>query len=396
MPATGDFTLELRDLAGRVVQEVSFQPTELHLLPPIGNGSVEDPGVGIFLIPVPASTVVKRAVILHQGKVLASQSATPNPPRVQVLFPNGGENIKTESVTVEWKGSDLDGDQLTYNVEYRSDGGATWQTLVVDWPNTTLAIERKFLAGTNNGLIRVQVSDGFNTAIDESNGVFSVLNNAPEVSIIRPTPNDLFTGVQLISFDALAQDREDGRMPDSALRWTSNIDGFLGTGNNLTKQATDLSEGNHAITLTATDSEGFTNTASVNIAVFRVAAQIVNSFVKFESIESTFRTTSDTTGCPSDFVGKFDFTSRLINTSESTLSALAVAVETLTNGNLLQNANGGPSGVGAQLSVPKVMRFSDGFLSPKESVDVPFVVCLKENSPFSFSVNVAGVVLEED
>jgi hypothetical protein len=163
----------------------------------------------------------------------------------------------------------------------------------------------------------------------------------------------------------------------------------------LTKQATDLSEGNHVITLTATDSEGLTNTASVNIEVFRVAAQIVNSFVKFESIESTFRTTSDATGCPSDFVGKFTFTSRLTNTSNNTLSALAVEVETLTNENLLQNANGGPSAVGARLSVPKVISFSDGFLSPKESVDVPFVICLKENSPFSFFVNVVGVVDSE-
>ena len=64
---------------------------------------------------------------------------------------------------------------------------------------------------------------------------------------------------------------------------------------------------------------------------------------------------------------------------------------TLTQDNLLQNADDGPGGVGATLTVPKSGDFSDGVLSPGEFVDVPFVICLKQFTQFSFFVNVLGV-----
>jgi hypothetical protein len=58
----------------------------------------------------------------------------------------------------------------------------------------------------------------------------------------------------------------------------------------------------------------------------------------------------------------------------------------------LQNADGGPDGVGATLTVPQADGFADGLLSPEEAVDVPFVVCLQERSPFRFLVDVLGIV----
>jgi concanavalin A-like lectin/glucanase superfamily protein len=117
----------------------------------------------------------------------------------------------------------------------------------------------------------------------------------------------------------------------------------------------------------------------------------VNDHVSFVADPTTFATTSDTTGCPVDFVGKFSFTARLTAKPGSpSLTDLRVQVQTLTNGNLLQNADGGPGGVGAILTVPQADAFADGILSPEESVDVPFVVCLQQLSPFRFFVDVLG------
>ena len=128
-----------------------------------------------------------------------------------------------------------------------------------------------------------------------------------------------------------------------------------------------------------------------------VIAENVNDKASFNPIRSTFTTSSDASGCPFGFVGTFSFESRLTNKSTSPLlSDLVVRVATLTNGNLLQNADGGAEGVGALLTVSQKDAFSDGVLSPEESVDVPFVICLKEKRPFTFFVDALGVVGSED
>ena len=119
---------------------------------------------------------------------------------------------------------------------------------------------------------------------------------------------------------------------------------------------------------------------------------VVNDLVSFEPSPSTFDFTPDPTGCPEGFAGKFSFEAQLTNSSESSLTALVVAVTTLTNGNLLQNADGGPGGVGAQLTVPQQDGFTDGVLRPEEFVDVPFVICLTQRKPFQFVVDVLGDV----
>jgi hypothetical protein len=110
-------------------------------------------------------------------------------------------------------------------------------------------------------------SAGFNATTDESNGPFSVPNNAPEVSILSPTDSDLFIGTQLIFFQGAAIDREDLRLTGANLEWRSDKDGLLGTGEILNLEATELSRGDHTITVTATDSSGLTATTSVNISI---------------------------------------------------------------------------------------------------------------------------------
>ena len=132
---------------------------------------------------------------------------------------------------------------------------------------------------------------------------------------------------------------------------------------------------------------------STQITQFSVGQpELVNNFISFIPNTSTFETNSDTSGCPTGFLGKFSFNARLADDSTSpSLSHLMVTVTTLSNGNLLENADFGPGGVGATLTVPRAGNFSDGLLSPGESVDVPFSICLKNTEPFSFFVDVLGI-----
>jgi hypothetical protein len=117
----------------------------------------------------------------------------------------------------------------------------------------------------------------------------------------------------------------------------------------------------------------------------------VNEFVSAEPIESTFLTASDTAGCPAGFAGKFSFEAKLTNIGSGSLRNLIFQVAVLTEGNLVQNADEGPSGVGGTLTVPAKNDYSDGLLTAGEFVDVPFVTCLKEMQPFQFFVDVLGL-----
>jgi YVTN family beta-propeller protein len=270
MPLPGNYTLELLDTTSNVVTSVPFQPIEQVAL------GGPDPGIGTFLIPVLEDTAVVGARVSLDGNVIGSISASLNPPEVDVIYPNGGENITGTEVTLQWTGSDPDNDKLSYLVQYSRDGNATWETLAVDWPEQSLKIERSSLGETDNGLIRVIASDGFYATSDESDGVFSVPNNAPEPYILSPVQGDVFTGDQRIFFDGVATDLEDGNLVGGSLVWTSDRDGLLGTGAALDLEAIALSEGCHVITLTATDSGGLSNTEYVRICVFTSAPPTVN------------------------------------------------------------------------------------------------------------------------
>ena len=261
-PPSGAYTLELRNGADAIVAQVPFEPARSVPEPPATATTGRT-----FLIPVPLDATIKKAVVSHSGTPIATRIASANPPTVAVTFPNGGENITTGTVLLQWTASDLDADPLTFAVQFSADNGATWDTLALDWPDQSLSVPRSSLKKTTAGLIRVIASDGFNTAVDQSDAVFTVANNPPSVSIVSPTAGQLFAGSQQMVFEAFAHDVEDGLLSGASVQWTSNVDGSLGSGTALLKQANQLTPGNHTITVTATDSGALMAQASVIISV---------------------------------------------------------------------------------------------------------------------------------
>jgi hypothetical protein len=90
------------------------------------------------------------------------------------------------------------------------------------------------------------------------------MGQAPVPTITHPADGDsrpANLGVPLIGN---ATDAEDGALPDSALVWSSDLDGPLGTGNNLT---VTLSAGQHLLSLEVTDSDGNVGTDSLNLTM---------------------------------------------------------------------------------------------------------------------------------
>ncbi|MDA8963329.1 hypothetical protein N9F42_04240 [Pseudomonadales bacterium] len=106
------------------------------------------------------------------------------------------------------------------------------------------------------------------TATDGSNSnsqifqVNVVSNLTPSISITSPATNDtILTNTQ--SFTASANDPEDGDISSSVI-WSSSIDGVFASGAAI---AATLSDGNHIITASITDSTSNTETFGINITI---------------------------------------------------------------------------------------------------------------------------------
>jgi hypothetical protein len=89
------------------------------------------------------------------------------------------------------------------------------------------------------------------------------VDNPPVVTITSPSDGATFGSGAVISFVGTAVDAEDGDLT-SGLVWQSDIEGQIGTGGSFT---TILSDGEHIITTSVTDSGSNIGSASISITV---------------------------------------------------------------------------------------------------------------------------------
>ncbi|MDO8537396.1 MAG: PKD domain-containing protein, partial [archaeon] len=93
----------------------------------------------------------------------------------------------------------------------------------------------------------------------------SAINQPPTANITSPTSGDDFTEGEQITFVGSAVDPEEGTLNGNSLQWTIEDGTNIGSGTSFNYSA--LSLGNHTITLTATDSQGLTGTATIQIEI---------------------------------------------------------------------------------------------------------------------------------
>ncbi len=264
LPPAGEYVLSLRTARGVELAAHSFDP---------GIPSEGTVGTFTLLLPRPAGTA--QVWLMRQGQVLDTRSASPSAPTVTLLSPNGGESLSGASYAATWQGTDADGDLLNYVVQYSADAGTTWQTLVMDFAGTSFSLPVAALAGGSQSLIRVIVSDGFNTGADASNSVFGVAKHAPVAYIDSPQATTSFVGEQSVLLNASGYDLEDGAiLTDANFLWSSDRNGNLGAGRSLELNAGALDQGEHLITLTLKDSDGMATSVTTHISVYLSAASL--------------------------------------------------------------------------------------------------------------------------
>jgi thermitase len=129
---------------------------------------------------------------------------------------------------------------------------------------------------------------------------------------------------------------------------------------------------------------------NMNRAITAAITASLNSDVSFETLEDTFTSIADPTGCPSGSAGRFRFEARLANISTTTLSNLSVRVSMLTNGNLLRLPNDRTGAAGARLVLENTGDLTNGTLAPGGRIQVPFEICMRQLEPFQLFVDVKG------
>ena len=264
LPPNGDdYCVDLLDSSESVLDSHCF---DLEFVDPL-TGDVLD--MQYFAVSLFKNPVGKYILLRKNSTELGRVSASDTLPQVTLTSPTG-EGPFTGNLEVAWSGSDLDGDDLHYNLLYSPDDGSIWYPVAINLTDTMTTLDLDWVMGSSQARLRVEVSDGFHCSSDESSSIFVVDDKNPWVTISHPQEGAVIQGM-MTNLSGSGVDLEDGSLSDSSLVWTSDIDGVLGEGNLLWDVS--LSGGLHQITLTATDSQH--NTASETISIMVVPERVI-------------------------------------------------------------------------------------------------------------------------
>ncbi len=222
---------------------------------------------------VPFDPQTKRVQLVQANSVLAEKVASATAPTLSLQAP--ALDGATQTMTLQWMAFDNDNtlgggfsDVLFFTVQYSPDNGVTWYTILTQYPWLAATVDTDILPGSDQALIRVLASDGFNTTLMTSDP-FALTKHAPTPLIGGVTEGQRFPYTQTVSLLGLGLDAEDGGVVADKLSWAlSGPTAVTGTGTQL--DLTHLAPGSYTVSLTATDSDNQSGTATRHFEVLPV------------------------------------------------------------------------------------------------------------------------------
>ena len=268
----GPYAIVLRDAGGSELARYPFTPSESHVDAFADDGSTAPAPSLLFIDELVAYVAgTTRVDIDGPGGTLTTIRAGIHPPTVQLLGPNGGESLAGAKIPVAWSASDVDGDPLTFLIQYSRDNGSSWEVVAQNLTGSSVDIEAVNLPAGSSALVRVTANDGIHSASDQSDASFTIPNHAPTAEIVEPPADATIAIGQTIRLTAEAYDIESGSMTADQLDWYSDRDGYLGAGSDI---ATTLSEGAHEVRFRADDDRGGLTTDTVRVTVAGSLSQL--------------------------------------------------------------------------------------------------------------------------
>lgn len=259
----GDYDIVLRDAGEAELARYAFTVVESSE-EPLPDSTDPTRTFLFFSELVPYVDGTARVEIDGPTGVLASVTAGMTAPVVELLSPNGGEDLAADGVFVDWDASDADGDPLMFDVEYSADGGETWSLVAQGITEVGVDIDPANLVGSTAALFRVWASDGIHTGVDESDGTLTVENQMPSAEIMEPAAGSVIAEGTTLGFEVNAMD-DSGILNGDQIQWRSSRDGPIGTA--LSLAVSTLSVGDHTITMMADDGDGGVVEESVDVTV---------------------------------------------------------------------------------------------------------------------------------
>jgi len=253
---SGDYGIELQNSGGDVLSTFRFSPHA-------ATHGVDSGAVG-FSEFVPWQLDTAKIVLKLGDTVLAEKGVSPHTPVVTLVSPNGGETLG-DQVSINWMASDEDGDELYFTILYNDGKDPLWWPIATNVTGTSHILDASLLPGSGKGWFKIRVTDGVNTAEDESDASFIVPEKSPHISIIHPIHGEHIHVGEDANLVAAVFDPEDGYLPDDSLVWDSSLDGEIGHGHHVHHGS--LTPGTHILTLNVTDSQGQAASYQITVTV---------------------------------------------------------------------------------------------------------------------------------
>lgn len=264
----GNYTLELLSNSDDVIRSIPFEAHATHeaCIPGICDpANITDRVNFAFVINDPPE--YKKLRFSKSNKIIATLERSDNTPFLALADSNAGAvYTSSEFIDLSWIADDFDDEQLKYTVFYSADGGKKYDVLSYNSTEKSARFEANTLKTSNSARFAVSASDGLRSVFLET-GIFSVFGTPPTVQITSPSAGTVVAERQGFVISARGYDTEDGNLSPNSFSWSSNLDGPIGSGHFLSLSASDLTPGNHTITVTATDSSGLQTVSSINITV---------------------------------------------------------------------------------------------------------------------------------
>jgi len=190
-------------------------------------------------------------------------------PNAEIAYPEDGGSVDAGGeVTMSGTGSDPESAEDALLGTWMIDGEIVCDTVNLDSTGIT-ECTTIFDAGSYTIGLTVTDPSGGSTTVTHS--IVVNPSNAPEVQITAPTTSGVYYGDRTTTFEGLVSDVEDAPN-ELVVAWSSDMQGDLGVSGapseaGLTTGDAVLEEGNHEITLTATDTDGLSSIDVVMVTV---------------------------------------------------------------------------------------------------------------------------------
>lgn len=179
----GEYEIRYLSADGVTLATAGVNGSSEHTFVGDGEHAAVDLPFESFSVRIPQVAGTQRLAIAREGQVLFERARSSNGPRIEMTAPQSGDTVQVgDQLTLGWAASDEDGDALSFLVDYSTDGGSTWLPLASDVTGDSLTVTATPELVSDNAVVRVTVSDGWNTARGVS-ASFSVRGGGTESKI---------------------------------------------------------------------------------------------------------------------------------------------------------------------------------------------------------------------